>query len=168
MILLYTGNGKGKTCACVGQAIRALGHGLSVVFAQFIKRPETAGEQIFLRQLLGKNFFPGGIGLYHRGGSDAQAHKEAARAVAIWAQERLGEADLVILDECLYALHLGLLSSQIMTNILATCQTHGTHLVLSGRHAPEWLIEKADTVTEMVAVKHAFMDGMPALEGIDR
>lgn len=168
MLLLYTGNGKGKTSACVGQAIRALGHGLPVAFAQFIKRPDTAGEQILLRQLLGRNFFPGGLGFYRRGAPEAQAHLDAAHAVAAWAQERIGEADVLILDECLYALHLNLLSSQKMMDILAGCRAHGTHLVLSGRHAPEWLVEKADTVTEMKAVRHAFTAGAAALKGIDR
>ena len=64
MILVYTGNGKGKTSACAGQALRALGQGLEVRFAQFIKQDVGAGEQRLLRRLLGEGFFPGGEGFF--------------------------------------------------------------------------------------------------------
>jgi cob(I)alamin adenosyltransferase len=77
MILIYTGNGKGKTSACVGQALRALGQGLRVAFGQFMKKEGVGGEQLVLAQLLGEKFRAGGLG-FLRVEEDRPKHREAA------------------------------------------------------------------------------------------
>ena len=80
MILVYTGSGKGKTCACVGQTVRALGQGFDVAFAQFMKRDGQAGEQRMLSRWLGSRFLAGGAG-FLRPGADRTPHREAALRV---------------------------------------------------------------------------------------
>ena len=111
MILVYTGNGKGKTSACVGQAIRALGQDLRVAFAQFMKKDVQAGEQRLLRQLLGPRFHIGGSGFF-RTEADRPRHCEAALATLTWAWTMLPDVNLLVLDEALYALRAGLLTKE--------------------------------------------------------
>ena len=87
MILVYTGNGKGKTSACVGQALRARGQGKRVVFGQFFKHPGQAGEQRELSSLLGDDFRAQGPGFCLGERDDINKHKEAAREMLAWAEE---------------------------------------------------------------------------------
>ena len=116
MILVYTGSGKGKTSACLGQAVRALGRGLRVAFAQFMKQDDRAGEQIFLRQCLGDNFRAGGAGFFRKE-EERPAHRQAALETLAWAKERLPRADVLILDESLYALGHGLVTREELLDI---------------------------------------------------
>lgn len=166
MILLYTGNGKGKTSACVGQALRAHGQGLRVAFAQFMKRPGQAGEQHALAALLGKDFFAGGRGFF-RHEEQREEHRGAALEVLAWAGEALGRVELLVLDEALYALGAGLLLEGEVKDMIAAARAKGAHLVLSGRGLPDWLRDEADIVTEMLPLKHAYQDGVQALKGIE-
>ena len=103
MIIVYTGNGKGKTSACIGQAMRALGRDFAVGFGQFMKQPGCAGEQTVLARLLGDDFLAGGKGFLRRE-EDRPAHREAALVTLDWARQRLERLDLLVLDETLYAL----------------------------------------------------------------
>ncbi|MFR8277376.1 MAG: cob(I)yrinic acid a,c-diamide adenosyltransferase, partial [Desulfovibrio fairfieldensis] len=118
MILVYTGNGKGKTSACVGQAVRALGQNMTVAFGQFMKRDGQAGEQRMLAQWLGPRFLAGGEGFLRRE-EDRPAHRAAALRVLAWARARVPEADMLILDECLYALDAGILTRQEVEALMA-------------------------------------------------
>ena len=85
VILVYTGNGKGKTCACVGQAVRALGRDMAVAFGQFMKRDGQAGEQRLLAQWLGPRFLAGGAGFLRRE-EERPAHRAAALRVLAWGR----------------------------------------------------------------------------------
>ncbi|MDE7241900.1 cob(I)yrinic acid a,c-diamide adenosyltransferase [Desulfovibrio sp.] len=166
MILVYTGEGKGKTSACAGQALRALGQGMGVAFGQFMKRECGAGEQLMLRQLLGERFRPGGLG-FLRHEEDRPAHRAAAAELVDWAREQAAEVDMLILDEALYALGAGILTREELAPLIAGARGVERHLVLSGRGLPDWLSGEADLVTEMRERKHPWRKGIPAAPGIE-
>ncbi len=167
MILIYTGNGKGKTCACVGQAVRAHGRGMAVAFAQFMKRPDQAGEQAVLGAMLGNNFFAGGEGFFRRAEAFPE-HRAAALAVLEWAKTKIAAGiKMLVLDEALYALGSSLLQEDELRGLIKLCRSSNTHLVLSGRGLPPWLSEEADTISELQEIKHHFRNGIPAVEGIE-
>ncbi len=166
MLLVYTGNGKGKTSACIGQAVRALGQDLRVAFAQCMKSNTQAGEQRLLASLLGELFYVGGLGFF-RDEATRPAHREAALATIAWAQERLATLDMVVLDESLYALKAGLITQEELTAFIDEAQVQETHVVLSGRGAPQWLVDKAHLVTEMQEIKHHWQQGIQASRGIE-
>lgn len=166
MLIIYTGDGKGKTSACVGQAVRALGQGLRVAFGQFMKKDGLAGEQKMLLQLLGEGFLASGAGFYRD--AEFPAHREKAEALLAWAGERLeGGVDMLILDEALYALNHGLLLEDEVRRLIERCRHAGCHLVLSGRGAPGWVTELADIVSSVTEVKHIFATGGKARRGIE-
>ena len=166
MILIYTGNGKGKTSASVGQAIRAHGQGLTVAFGQFMKRSGQAGEQKVLSIMLENRFLAGGPGFF-RDEEERGKHREAALDVLRWAEDMLASADMLVLDEILYAHGYGLVSENELRNLTEKARTAGAHLVLSGRGLPVWLEREADLVTEMTEKKHHFTEGRPAVPGIE-
>jgi len=166
MILVYTGSGKGKTSACVGQAIRAHGQGLRVCFAQFMKRPDQAGEQKVLAALLGESFYVGGRGFFRQEETRAK-HRQSALDVLRWAENALPSADLLVLDESLYALGNGLLLEEEVRRMIELARQADTHLVFSGRGLPDWLRREADLITEMGEIKHPFAEGHKALKGIE-
>ena len=166
MILVYTGEGKGKTCACAGQALRALGQGMAVAFAQFLKRDCGAGEQVMLRRLPGVRFRAGGLG-FLRNEKDRPAHRAAALELLAWAGEQLPAVDMLILDEALYALGAELLRQEELRALMETSRGLERHLVLSGRGLPDWLAAEADLVTEMRERKHPWRRGIAAAPGIE-
>ena len=166
MILVYTGDGKGKTSACVGQAVRAMGQNRVVAFGQFMKRDGQAGEQAMLARLLGERFFAGGLG-FLRTDAERPAHREAALRMLDWARGQLEQADMLVLDETLYALSAGILGQQELEELMALARTNDCHLVLSGRSAPEWLVDAADLVTSMTEIKHPWRTGVKAAPGIE-
>lgn len=166
MIIVYTGDGKGKTSACLGQVVRALGHGMSVAFAQFMKRDGEAGEQNFLHQTLHENFFAGGAGFF-RHEHERPLHRQATEQTLAWAQQKLGSVDVLVLDECLYALKSSLLTMQELQALLESSKLTQTHLVLSGRSFPAELLSMVDTVTEMREIKHPWQSGQSAVRGLD-
>ncbi|MFV0423236.1 cob(I)yrinic acid a,c-diamide adenosyltransferase [Oleidesulfovibrio sp.] len=166
MLLIHTGNGKGKTTASIGVAIRALGQNMRVGFGQFMKRDNQAGEQHILKQLLNENFHAFGLGFFTRE-EDRKLHTEAARNLLDWALSRMEDFDLLVLDEALYALGYGLISQEELQAVIGKAASANTHLVLSGRGLPEWLREQADTVTEMTEIQHAYQKGRPATPGIE-
>ena len=166
MILVYTGNGKGKSSACVGQAVRAVGQGLRVAFVQFMKKEGVAGEQVVLYQLLGERFHAGGRG-FLRVEEDRPKHREAALNTLNLALDALSHVDMLVLDEILYALGAGILLPEEVCGLVDKARQHDVHLVLSGRGLPEWLAEKADLITEMEERKHPWQQGHGAMRGIE-
>lgn len=166
MIIVYTGNGKGKTSATVGQAIRALGSGIPLCFVQFMKSNVQAGEQIVLQKLLQDNFYIGGCGFF-RNEADREKHRQAALDTLAWLEAKKEQAVMLCCDEILYAYHAKLVTKEEIETLITYCNSHGKHLVLSGRYAPEWLIDEADIVSEIQETKHACTKGIKAQKGIE-
>ncbi|HET6622819.1 MAG TPA: cob(I)yrinic acid a,c-diamide adenosyltransferase [Candidatus Saccharimonadales bacterium] len=177
VVIVYTGNGKGKTSASVGLMARALGRGFTVAFVQFIKTWPT-GEHQFIEQVMPsfKNqltFYKGGKGFYNAGElSEAKVseteHREAARSTFDFALDcaKSDDYDIVICDEISNAVHDGLLSAKDLNKLLES-RAKKTSLCLTGRNFPEELLGKADIVTSMTKVKHHFDDKFLANVGID-
>lgn len=166
MLIIYTGPGKGKTSASVGQTLRALGHELRVAFGQFMKKDVQAGEQIMLARLLGDGFHMGGSGFF-RHENERPRHRAAAMGTLEWARRQLPGVDMLVLDEALYALGCGLILQEELQELVDACGGQGVHLVLSGRGLPDWLEQQADIVTEMTVIKHAMQAGINAARGIE-
>lgn len=167
VLLLLTGNGKGKSSSAFGMAARALGHGLRVAVAQFIKGRSDTGEARFFRAQPGVTWHVLGEGFTWETRDRA---RDTAVARAGWAVARGLLADpanqLVILDELTYPLRYGYLD---METVLADLRRRPSrqHVVVTGRGAPPALKALADTVTELAAVRHAFQAGVRAQPGID-
>lgn len=168
LVFVYTGDGKGKTSAALGQVVRARGHDLRVVFCQCMKRPDAAGEQRLLADLLGEDFLAGGLGFF-RDESARPRHRQAALDVLAWAMERLQHhaCFLLVVDEALYALAADLVTRQELESLLDHAAERGVHVVLTGRNCPPWLEERADLVSEVICRKHPYIQGIPAVEGLD-
>ncbi|THB68448.1 MAG: cob(I)alamin adenolsyltransferase [Desulfovibrio sp.] len=169
MIIVYTGDGKGKTSAAVGQTIRALGRDMRVVFAQLLKRPGQAGEQAMLARMLGDDFLAGGLG-FLRKEEQRPAHRKAALDTLAWAAGRFDTSrpDMLVLDEALYALNMRLIDRDDLTPFVAAAQAEPPcHLVLTGRGLPPDLAARADLITEMTPIKHPYESGVQAQEGIE-
>jgi cob(I)alamin adenosyltransferase len=167
VIIVYTGEGKGKTSACVGQAVRARGHGMAVAFAQFMKRPHQAGEQRLLAELLGERFYAGGIGFLRRS-EGFPAHRAAAQTTLAWAHAQVDSGcQVLVLDEAVYALGYGLLERSELEAVLDAARAAACHVVLSGRGAPSWLVARAHIVTEMLPLRHAYAEGVAAQAGVE-
>jgi cob(I)alamin adenosyltransferase len=167
LILVHTGDGKGKSTAAFGLALRAHGRGKPVKIYQFMKVPSARfGEHRMFEQLgvpiegLGDGFSWKSRDLEH----SAQLARDGwARAAATIAA---GEHFLVVLDEIMYPLRYGWLPLEPVLQALRERPAH-VHVVLTGRNAPDELIELADTVTEMTLIKHHFKAGVPAQRGIE-
>ena len=176
LIIVYTGNGKGKTSAALGAALRALGHGRRVLMIQFFKGdwPVVYGELELAKRLypqfevlqLGRGF------VKIMGDKKPFAeHVEAAQAAIGLARERMlsGQYDVMILDEVIYA--LGYMDFKLveLKDVLALLKDKPPqmHVILTGRNAPPEIIEAADLVTEMGEIKHPMKKGIPAQQGID-
>jgi len=167
MLLIYTGDGKGKTSAAVGQAIRALGHGYSVVFVQFIKSNVQTGEQKILRQLLGDDFFIGGLG-FCRNPEEKKKHRARAIATLEFVLTKMEKKlFMLVADEILYALQADLLTRAEIERILIKAKDNHTHLVFTGRGLPDFLLNRADLISEIKEIKHPFAQGIKAQKGIE-
>ena len=167
MIIIYTGNGKGKTSASTGQAIRAIGQNKKVAFGQFFKPAHQAGEQKILAELLDDNFFPHGCGFYFGEEEKFAQQRSLALELLNWAKAKAGKCFMLVLDEALYALDSKLLSEQELKGLVELCRENNTHLVLSGRGLPAWLVEEADLISEINEIKHPFYSGQKAQAGIE-
>ena len=177
VVIVYTGEGKGKTTAALGLMIRGLGNRQKVAFIQFIKYWGVS-EHVFIRDIqeVYKDqlfFYKGGKGFYKAGElSEAQIteeqHKKAALDTYRQAQKATasGQYDLVICDEINNAVNDGLLKTQQLESLI-TNKSPKTSLCLTGRNFPKDLIDKADIVTNMTKVKHHFDDKYLANKGID-
>jgi cob(I)alamin adenosyltransferase len=168
LLLVHTGNGKGKSSSAFGMVARALGHGMKVGVVQFIKGAASTGEEKFFRR------FPEEVS-YHVMGEgytwDTQdRQRDIDKAVAAWAvaKQLLNDPTiaLVVLDELNIALkHNYLDLDTVLADIGGRPELQ--HVVATGRGAPPALMEAADTVTEMGMVKHAFKSGVKAQAGVE-
>jgi cob(I)alamin adenosyltransferase len=168
LLMIYTGDGKGKTSAALGMALRAWGAGLRVSILQFVKQQET-GEHRAVAAIGSERLevLRLGTGFVVQTSPPAEA-VAAARGGLELAGERLtgGRWDLVILDEIFSALSTNLVTEAEIQE-LADLRPPGVHLLLTGRGAPPSLIQRADLVTEMLAIKHPFEGGLEPQAGIE-
>ncbi|MDY0341842.1 MAG: cob(I)yrinic acid a,c-diamide adenosyltransferase [Coriobacteriia bacterium] len=168
LVQVYTGDGKGKTTASVGLAVRAVGSGMQVAFIQFVKGGVRSGELAMLEKLGIRVERPAerSTGLLGAGIHD----DDHAAADAAWALAKdvlaSGVYDLVIMDELNIAMRYELVSTDEVLSAL-DARPLATEVVITGRGAPEEIIERADLVTEMVLVKHPFDAGVSARKGIE-
>lgn len=171
LLVVYTGNGKGKTTAALGMCLRAVGYDWKICLIQFVKGSWKYGELEGLKRL-GPNLEMHVIGEGFVGivddEKDFSEHREAARKGVKLAIEKIkaDEFPLVILDELNVAIDLGLVTEEELETILAA-RGDKQHLVITGRSAPDMLIDKADLVTEMTEIKHPYQQGILAQKGID-
>lgn len=171
LILVHTGDGKGKTTAGLGLALRAWGSGLRVLILQFIKGGWKYGELEAIERLGRLDgriaIQPLGLGLM-RQNEDREKHIRAAREALKMAEAALtsGGYDLVILDEINYAVKFGLITIEEVMELLDR-KPEELHVLLTGRDAPAELIERADLVTEMKLIKHPYQQGVKAQPGIE-
>jgi cob(I)alamin adenosyltransferase len=170
LVICYTGDGKGKTTAALGLAVRAVGAGLRVRMLQFIKGEWKPAELKGLA-LLGDRFSMEQLGLgfvTYKPKLPHERHAEAARAAWAQAQTEMasGAQDVLILDEINNAFRFGLLDPAPVIEAIQARPAELT-VVLTGRGAPTEILEAADLVTEMKALKHPYQRGIPALYGID-
>lgn len=177
VVLVYTGDGKGKTSASLGLMVRALGNRWNVAFIQFIKY-WGVGEHVFIRDITpvyGDQlyFYKGGKGFYNAGDLSAQditpeQHKQAAQVTydEALAAASSGDYNLVICDEINNAVHDGLLTEDQLKTLI-TSKAPKTSLCLTGRNFPKSLLQFADIATDMHKIKHHFDDKFLANKGID-
>jgi len=171
LLIIYTGNGKGKTSAALGTAFRAVGQGLRVLMVQFIKGSWHYGE-LDTAKLLGEERFqmlPMGRG-FVKVGTEKPDPEDVALVEKAWEFGRdkvfSREYQLVIFDEINYAIHYGMLAADTVAEAL-TRRPEDVHVLLTGRNAHPRLVEAADLVTEMKEIKHPFQKGILAQRGID-
>lgn len=168
LVIINTGHGKGKSTAAFGQALRAAGQGLKVCIIQFIKGQAKTGEALAFTTA-----FPGQVELHLAGTGftwqqDMETVKEAALSGWQLAREKIASDayDLMVLDELTYLIGLGLIPEDEVI-ALFRARPKRLHLVITGRDASQGLIEYADLVTEMRAIKHPFQKGIKAQKGIE-
>jgi cob(I)alamin adenosyltransferase len=167
-VQVYTGDGKGKTTAALGLALRASGHGMKTYIGQFMKGQDY-GELAALREhpLITIEQY-GDVRCIRREEVTADHLAQAERGLAR-AREAMdsGEYDIVVLDEASVAIWFGLLDVDDVLVFLDHAR-EGVEIIITGRRAPDVLLERADLVTEMRPVKHYYEQGVPARKGIER
>ncbi|MFI5410354.1 cob(I)yrinic acid a,c-diamide adenosyltransferase [Kaistia sp. UC242_56] len=169
LLIVHTGKGKGKSTAAFGMAFRSLGHGLPVAIVQFVKGAMDTGERMALERfgdLVSINRLGEGFTWETQ---DRQRDIAAAKHAWETAKEliRSGEYHLVVLDELNIVLRYDYLPLADVLEFLTTEKPADVHVVITGRNAPDALIEIADLVTEMELVKHPFRSGVKAQKGIE-
>ncbi len=169
MILVNTGDGKGKTTAALGVVLRMLGRGKRVCVIQFLKHESgNWGEVRAAKGFDGLDWIKTGDGFTW---TSKDIDETQAKALHGWqlAQEKIasGDYDLVLLDEFTYLMHFAWIDTADTIDWLRTNKPEQMHLIITGRNAPRLLIDYADTVTEMTKVKHAFDAGISAVAGIE-
>ena len=174
LILVNTGNGKGKTTAALGVVLRAVGQGFKVLILQFIKSGNGYGELAGLAKLgdqveirsMGKGF------IYYKrdevGEAELSRHKEAVQVACRTLVEEVNSDkwDLIVMDEINNAINYELIDVHSVVEMLKN-KPKRLHVVLTGRYAKPEIIDMADTVTEMKVVKHAYEKGIKAAKGIE-
>ncbi|NTU58282.1 MAG: cob(I)yrinic acid a,c-diamide adenosyltransferase [Chlorobiaceae bacterium] len=169
-VLLFTGNGKGKSTASFGMLARALGHDMSARVIQFVKAQDGVGEMLFFSRFdnvtwdhYGKGFLP-----TDKSSPLMESHIKAAGIGFEEALEALrsDEYDFVLLDEVCFALSQELIPLEPLLEAIRTAP-EGKIIVLTGRNAPQELIDIADTVTEMRMVKHGYEQGLLSQAGVE-
>jgi cob(I)alamin adenosyltransferase len=170
MIIVNTGNGKGKTTAAIGQIVRSLGRGWKVCLIQLFKGKEFYGEQKVLKGLKGLEFFsfaPKHPGCF-KGLSIPALKKDCARALKKFesALKSGKKYDLIVLDEFNIACRDGLLDVKALLEVIKKIDSK-TCVLITGRQADQRLIKMADLVTEMKEVKHPYKKGILARKGLE-
>lgn len=172
MLYIFTGNGKGKTTAALGTAMRAVGEGKKVLMVQFIKGPWKSGEDVFATGLgprfklvkMGKGF----VGILGDTLPRKEHEKAACDALAFARKEaESGNWDILILDEVHNAVHLHLITKEAVLAFLDVAGDCVEHLILTGRDAAQEIIDRADLVTEMRDIKHPYAKGVTARRGLE-
>jgi cob(I)alamin adenosyltransferase len=167
VLIINTGNGKGKSSSAFGTAARALGHGLRVGIVQFIKGRDSTGEEAFFKQVEGVDFHVTGDGFtwdtQNREQDEATARRGWEIALKMLQDEQV---DLIVLDEFNIVLKYKYLP---LEEILAALKQRPSmqHVIITGRGAPDDLVAIADTVTEMREIKHAYKAGVKAQAGVE-
>lgn len=170
LLIVHTGNGKGKTTAALGLALRAWGQGFKVLILQFIKGGWKYGELKAIAQLapnlvlhqMGEGFVKNSVG------DEKEKHRQAAEETLKLAKQEMdaGKWDMMILDEINYAVKFGLISLEDVLTLIAH-KPDTMHLVMTGRDAKEEIIAQADLVTEMKEIKHPYQKGIKAQQGVE-
>ena len=173
MVLIITGNGKGKTTSAIGTAIRGIGWGKKVAMVFFDKGGSHYGEQNIFDLLQEKiHVFRFGLDRFDektqqfRSENTEEDKKEAQQAIEKTLELCDQEYFLIIADELISCLNSGLIDEPSVQKLIDKCPKE-THLMLTGRGAPGWLIEKADMVSEIKEIKHYFKSGKQAIKGLD-
>ncbi len=168
LLMVFTGNGKGKTTSALGLAMRCAGHGLKVCFIQFIKGSWKYGELEAVKRFSGLiDFHVMGKGFTWKS-EDMEKDRAAARKAWEFARRVIadGSHHLVVLDEFTYLLDYGMIEIEPVLETLAG-RPQALHVAVTGRNAPAGLLEAADLVTVMKAVKHPLQAGIKAQKGIE-
>lgn len=179
MVYVFTGEGKGKTSAAVGTAVRARGAGLKVGWVAFFKQESWRLAEIKSLRKLGIEVYLSGKGFYLKGKKMAKIeadqvvldlaskkeHKQAAKEAIIRAEELMSTVEVLVLDELNNAVSEGLLEVAVVLELI---KGRGkTHLIITGRAADKQVVEAADLVTEMKKIKHPYDLGKLAVRGLD-
>ena len=168
-VQIYTGNGKGKSTAAIGQAVRAAGFGLRTYIAQFMKEYpynelnslKNLSEWITIEQFGGDEF------VYKKELPGKEELEKASKGLQIVKEKMLsGEYDLIILDEAIVAIYFKLIETKDLINFIKA-KPETVELILTGRYCPKELIDLADLVTEMEEVKHYYQKGITSRRGIE-
>lgn len=171
LIQVYTGDGKGKTTAAIGLGVRAVGRGYKVAMIQFLKAMET-GELKSLEKISGNfkvyRFEQTTKFFWEANDEERELMRQCERRAFEFAKELCenGDVDILILDEIMLALYNKLLSVEEVCEFLKNKPGH-MEIILTGRYAPQEILDAADLVTEMKLIKHPFEKGIPAREGIE-
>lgn len=179
LVYIFTGDGKGKTSAALGVAIRAVGNGMKVAMVQWYKEASWRISEYELEKLTDKfHIYPMGVGFHMpqkvaRLATDQVVvdkasetdHHQAAQAAYDKSVELCPQVDLLICDEILNAVHDGLMTESEVFQLIENRQA--THLILTGRNASPSVIAAADLVTEMKKIKHPYDQGKVAVKGLD-
>lgn len=168
LVLVNTGDGKGKTTAALGVVFRAWGRGMKVCVVQFLKHETGNWGEVRAAHKLGIDWVKTGDGFTW---TSKDMDETKARALHGWEIARAkitsGDYDLVVLDEFTYLMAFGWLNPHATVEWLRANKPEALHLVITGRDAPQVLIEYADTVTDMGHIKHAYDAGITAVAGIE-
>ena len=171
MLYIFTGNGKGKTTAALGAAVRAVGEGKRVLMVQFIKGPWKSGEDDIEIKGTGEfRLVKKGRGFVGIWGDTLprEEHEKAAEEALEYAKSEIisGKWDIVILDEVNNAVSLNLIPKEKVLELL-TLTPETLHLIFTGRDAPQEFIDRADLVTEMKDIKHPYEKGVKGKRGLE-
>lgn len=168
LVLVYTGNGKGKTTAALGLCLRALGHNERVGFLQFMKGSKNYGEVKMASQLPNFTLVQSGqvsfVSYENPDPIDIQMAQDGFELARQWFEE--DQFDLIVLDEILVAVAFKLITVEQVIDLIKKRPLH-LDLVLTGRYASSELLEIADTVTEMTEHRHAYHQGVEAKAGME-
>ena len=168
-VQIYTGNGKGKSTAAIGQAVRAAGFGLKTYIAQFMKE-YPYNELVSLRHLsqwIAVEQFGGDEFVYKKELPGKIELEKASRGLQTARKEMLsGKFDIIILDEAIVAIYFKLIDTKDLIEFIKS-KPENVELIFTGRYCPEELIELADLVTEMKEVKHYYQKGITSRRGIE-